>query len=42
MPSELKDCKVYKIYNEHNDILYITRCPNSDTPTSYNFSYITR
>ena len=37
MPSELKDCKVYKISLCSLYILYITRCPNSDTTTSYNY-----
>ena len=37
MPPELKDCKIYQITNDSGAIIYITRCPNSDTTTSYNY-----
>lgn len=35
MPQGLRDCKVYTITNDSGGRLYVVRCPNSDTSTTY-------
>lgn len=35
MPSELKDCKFFRLSNNSGDGLTVARCPNSTTVTTY-------
>lgn len=33
VPSELNDCKIFRVVNTSGNVLYVTRCPNSSTTT---------
>ncbi len=33
LPEELKDCKIYEIYNGNGNRMNVMRCPNSTTTT---------
>lgn len=37
MPKNLEDCEVYKIDAANNPYLYVVRCPNSTTSTTYEY-----
>ncbi|SOK58886.1 Phage protein [Yersinia phage fHe-Yen9-03] len=37
LPTELKDCQIYKLTsNSTSKTLYVVRCPNSSTQTTFN------
>ena len=35
LPEELKDCKIFRINNSAGTFLYVVRCPNSSTSTTF-------
>lgn len=35
LPSELSDCKIFRLMNDSGDVMYVMRCPNSSTTTNY-------
>jgi len=34
MPEELKDCKFFRLSNEHGNVITVVRCPNSTVSTT--------
>lgn len=35
LPTELKDCKIFRLSNREGDAINVARCPNSTTTTEY-------
>ena len=35
LPTDLKDCKFFALYNSNGTFLNVVRCPNSQTSTTY-------